>query len=97
MKITSNNGKNQKERKIIGQTIETEANNEIIDSHIYLDNARFQIRNKETPVVCKNVKIFLQFGHLKNYCHWERQNYEKCTRGIRIQIQRDKLVNNWTS
>ena len=41
--------------KIIGQPIiEIEANTEVMDTHIYLNTERFQVkRRKERPVMCK--------------------------------------------
>ena len=49
------------QRRIIGQPIvEIEANKEIKDTHMYLDNERIQIRKKkERPVMCKKSLQFL--------------------------------------
>ena len=47
------------EGRIKSRTIEIEANKEIMDTHIYLDNERFQIKRKTN-----NVQKCLQFRHL---------------------------------
>ena len=47
-----------------------------MDTHIYLDNERFQIkRKKEIEVMCKRCS---QFGHPKKYFRIEKEYCDKC-------------------
>ena len=66
--------KRNREGRIIETIIQIKVKKEIIDTHIYLDNKRFQIRKKKGRQVMS--KKFLQFGHKKNIAE------EKNTRSL---------------